>query len=184
MSPPQGKDRLISELAILLRNFVFGQQLSADFMKDRGIAPRITFTTETAEQASIDVRSLYVDATTGKMISPPEIVAQFRRGLSRAIVAESHETIQVYCRETNQTVKHVAAPFYQFARIMRNVTSHERGGILTQWPSNLSKKGITTIQWQNRTISASMIGQLIGLNDVEIIRLIKDEIEFIETQLN
>jgi hypothetical protein len=184
MTMLQGKIRLVSELCILLRNFVFGQQLAKDFKKNPCVNPVITFRTETGDEERIDVRSLYVNAENQSLIEPKEVLQQFRRSLSRSVVAESYEAILFYCRETNQTQKHLQSNFYQFTRIMRHITSHGKGGFLTQWPPNLSKRGIYEVHWRNKVINSSMIGQRVGLNDLDIIRLLKEEIDFVEKELD
>jgi hypothetical protein len=52
----------------------------------------------------------------------------YENSLLRALVSESHELILLYCEQTNQFQAYEAEPWFQFARILRNVVSHKGGG--------------------------------------------------------
>ena len=49
---------------------------------------------------------------------------EFLKSQIRALIKESFELVKNYCDETNQDSKLKTAPWYQFARIIRNCLSH------------------------------------------------------------
>ena len=73
---------------------------------------------------------------------------------------ESYELILLYCHETKQFQVYKAEPWFQFARILRNVVSHKEGGTLREWPKDLLANGITAVVWRNRTFDTRMLGTL------------------------
>ena len=80
---------------------------------------------------------------------------------------------------TNQYSVYKAEPWFQFARIIRNVVSHKDGGILRTWPRDLTKTGVTQVSWQNRTLDVSMVGQEIAFTHHEALWLFQDQLEFV-----
>ena len=82
----------------------------------------------------------------------------YENSLLRAMARESYELILLYCHETKQFQVYKAEPWFQFARILRNVVSHKEGGTLREWPKDLLANGITAVVWRNRTFDTRMLG--------------------------
>lgn len=114
--------------------------------------------------------------------------AQFESGVdvsaTARLITEMHEWTQRYCRESKQTTLHVAQPFYQFTRTLRNLVSHGGGGWLEQWPDELNRKGVTEVTWRHRTISRAMLGTAITFSRVEVVDLLQDHLAFVEQELS
>ena len=64
----------------------------------------------------------------------------YENSLLRTMMREAHELILLYCEETDQFATYKAEPWFQFARVMRNIISHKEGGTLRKWPDDLQKK--------------------------------------------
>jgi len=184
MAKPQGKTELISVLAVLLRNFVLGHHMSHDFEMKRELSNSLTFYDGKGGSETVDIGPLWTDAKTGEQVPFDKALEQFKRSLARAIIAESHEAIQLYCTNTDQFQKYRDSDLYRFCRIMRHVVSHGGGGVLGEWPKNFIKRGITEIEWRDRKLDVSMVGSSVGFNNLEVVRLIKDMIEFIIRELD
>lgn len=108
----------------------------------------------------------------------------YQNSLVRAMVREAHELILQYCEETNQFPVYKAAPWFQFARIMRNIVSHKEGGTLRAWPSDLMKQGITSVTWRTKTLDTSMLGTPISFYPPDALELLKDQIDFVASNLS
>jgi hypothetical protein len=111
------------------------------------------------------------------------VIGEFEKALKRATMSEGHELILLYCEETQQFDKYKAVPWFQFARIIRNIVSHKQGGILREWPKDLRRQGITQVSWHNRTIDTSMIGQQINFTHQEALQLLADQTDFAQNGL-
>lgn len=111
------------------------------------------------------------------------LLEEYENCLKRAVMSEGHELILWYCEETNQFKKYKSEPWFQFARIIRNVVSHKQGGILRNWPNDLSKKSINNAVWRSRSIDSTMIGSHILFSHQEVIQLFKDQLDFVSKEL-
>jgi hypothetical protein len=100
------------------------------------------------------------------------------------MVRESHELILLYCHETKQFQVYKAEPWFQFARILRNIISHKEGGTLREWPKDLLRKGITSVAWHNRTFDTTMLGTGLTFYPPEGLELLKDQIDFVASKLS
>jgi hypothetical protein len=74
----------------------------------------------------------------------------YENSLLRTLVREAHEMILLYCEQSQQFSKYKAEPWFQFARVLRNVISHKESGTLRGWPSDLLKSGITSVSWRGK----------------------------------
>lgn len=108
---------------------------------------------------------------------------ELEKSLKRTLLREGHELILLYCEETGQVEKYKAVPWFQFARIIRNVVSHKQGGTLREWPPDLQKKSIISASWRNRTIDTSMVGLEISFTHQEALQLFTDQFGFAQDQL-
>ncbi len=103
--------------------------------------------------------------------------------MKHTLVRTTHEVVLMYCRQTNQFPLYKAEPWFQFARLVRNLLSHEDGAILNEWPKDLTKAGVTYVEWRGRKISATEVGQHVRLDPAEMVRLHEDMAEFLRTKL-
>jgi hypothetical protein len=108
----------------------------------------------------------------------------YENSLLRTMVRESHELILLYCHETKQFQVYKAEPWFQFARILRNIISHKEGGTLREWPKDLLRKGITSVAWHNRTFDTTMLGTGLTFYPPEGLELLKDQIDFVASKLS
>jgi hypothetical protein len=90
----------------------------------------------------------------------------------------------LYCEQSQQFAVYKAEPWFQFARILRNVISHKEGGTLREWPQDLLKKGITSVTWRKRTLDTTMIGHRVVFYPPEALELINDQVEFATAKLS
>jgi hypothetical protein len=111
-------------------------------------------------------------------------IRNYENSLLRTMVRESHELILLYCHETKQFPIYKAEPWFQFARILRNVVSHKEGGTLREWPRDLLSAGITSVTWRGRTLDSSMLGTGIAFYPPEGLELLRDQIEFVASKLS
>lgn len=111
------------------------------------------------------------------------LVEEYENGLKRALLREGHEVILAYCEATNQFSLYKAQPWFQFARIIRNVVSHKEGGILRTWPPDLTRAGITAVAWRTRTLDTSMVGKPIEFTHHEALQLFTDQMDFAQSKL-
>ncbi|MHB8089391.1 MAG: hypothetical protein ACYDH2_14205, partial [Anaerolineaceae bacterium] len=111
-------------------------------------------------------------------------IGELEKSLKRALVREGHELILLYCEESGQVAKYKMAPWFQFARIIRNIVSHKQGSILREWPKDLIKQGVVTVSWRSRTLSTSMIERVISFTHQEALQLFADQFEFAQNQLS
>lgn len=62
--------------------------------------------------------------------------------------------------------------------------SHEEGGTLKEWPSDLLKKGITSVTWREKTFDTTMLGQRLVFYPPDGLELLKDQIDFVTVRLS
>lgn len=110
-------------------------------------------------------------------------LGEYEKSLKRTLMREGHELILLYCEETEQFQIYKAAPWFQFARIIRNAVSHKDGGCLRKWPPDLAKKGVNEVSWRERTLDVSMVGKNIKFTPHEALTLFADQMNFVMTQL-
>jgi len=102
----------------------------------------------------------------------------------RSILRESHELVLKYCEETGQYSKYKSQSWFQFFRIIRNITSHKEGGNLYNWPNDLSKNGITSVKWKMRKLDLTMVGKNIEFSIPDAMDSWFELKEFVEKHLN
>lgn len=178
------KDELLNGLNNLLNNFLYG------FVCPKLLAPEVW--SEASRKAAVfQGREGEIQIPLGplsKRVLDPTLRVGFMRNyensLLRALVRESHELILLYCEQTGQFKIYEAEPWFQFARILRNVVSHKDGGILREWPKSLLAKGITSVAWRNRTFDTTMVGTALIFYPPESLELLKDQIDFVGSRLS
>jgi hypothetical protein len=111
------------------------------------------------------------------------LIHQFESHLLRATLREAHELILLYCRATSQFPLYRNLPWFQFARIIRNVVSHGDGRTLVEWPKDLRRNGVTQAVWRHRVLDAAMEGTRIHFTEAEGLELLDDKTTFAATRL-
>jgi hypothetical protein len=111
------------------------------------------------------------------------LTEEYENCLKRATVREGHELLLLYCEETHQFDIYKSQPWFQFARIIRNVVSHKDAGVLREWPRDLKKSGVSQVTWRHYVLDESMVGSAITFTLYDALLLLKDKIEFARTKL-
>jgi len=178
------KPELLGALNNVLNNFVFGLVLTRIVPESAwgGLSGRLA----TFQGPAGDLLHVNLDAISRNMSNPGDrklLIEEFENNLKRALVSEGHEVIIAYCAESNQFPVYKAEPWFQFARIIRNVVSHKDGGVLQNWPADLGKGGINQVSWRTRTLDVSMVGQSVSFTHHEALQLFQDQLEFAQTNL-
>lgn len=112
------------------------------------------------------------------------LITNYENSLLRAMLRESHELILLYCEETKQFQVYKGEPWFQFARLLRNIVSHKQGGILREWPKDLLAKGVTAVTWRDRTFDTKMLGTAVHFYLHEGVHLLKDQTDFVASKLS
>jgi len=178
------KKELMATLHNVLNNFVFGMVLTR-------VVPEAEWHKVTKERAIFkgpDGSLMHVDLAplVANLSNPADrkiLVEEYENGLKRALLSEGHEMILAYCEATNQFSLYKGQPWFQFARIIRNVVSHKDGGILRTWPPDLTKAGITAVAWRSRMLDASTVGKPVEFTHHEALQLFKDQVDFAQSKL-
>jgi hypothetical protein len=178
------KPELLGALNNVLNNFVFGLVLTRIVPESAfgGLSGRLA----TFKSPAGDLLHVNLDAIAKNMSNAGDrklLIEEFENNLKRALASEGHEVIIGYCEETNQFSAYKAEPWFQFARIIRNVVSHKDGGVLRNWPPDLTKAGVSKVSWRTRTLEASMVGQSVSFTHHEALLLFQDQLEFAHTKL-
>lgn len=178
------KNELLGALHNLLNNFVVGLVLprivpEAEWRKlaDR----RATFQAPDGSLLHIDLTPLATNFSNPR--DRKLLIDEYENGLKRSLLSEGHEVLLAYCEQTNQFAVYKAEPWFQFARILRNVVSHKDGGILRAWPADLTKAGKTTVAWRARTLDSSQVGKPVEFTHNEALQLFADQLQFAQSKL-
>jgi len=178
------KTEVIGALSNILNNNVYGLLLTRLVPDDKwaSINPKVaTFQGPRGELLRIDISPMCANFTNpaNKKI----LTEEFENCLKRASVREGHEVILLYCEETNQFLLYKSQPWFQFARIVRNVVSHKSAGVLRQWPNDLTNSGVHQVTWRGRTLDSTMVGHEVDFTIQEALQLLVDQIEFVRNTL-
>lgn len=133
-----------------------------------------------------DLLRLDVGSMCSRMAIPEykkAVIEEFENCLKRATVREGHELILLYCEQTKQFQVYKAQPWFQFARIIRNVVSHKDAGMLQEWPPDLKRAGIPSVSWRHHVLAENMVGSAVAFTLYDALNLLKDQIEFARTKL-
>jgi hypothetical protein len=185
MKPYSSKQDLVASLNNILNNFVLGLVLSRNdtaLLAKSILGHTAQFQSDTGAIEEIDLTPLAqnLDMVKDKQI----LIEEFEKGLKRAMLRETHEAIMGYCESTSQIDKYKATPFFHFARILRNITSHKSGSVLNLWPRDLEKKGVVQVTWRSRTLCQAGVGKPVNCGHYDAILLIKDQTQFVCSELD
>lgn len=179
---PLTKDELLNGLNNVLNNFLFGF-----------VCPKLTPTdvwqtasTKTAVFGNVEVSLGPLTRLAFNADNSPRegFSRNYENSLLRTLLRESHELILWYCEETSQFSAYKAEPWFQFARILRNVISHKESGTLREWPKDLTVKGVTSVTWRGRTIDTTVLGHRLVFYPPDGLELVNDQIEFVTARLS
>jgi len=177
---------LLNGLNIVLNNFLYGfvcpKLVPPELWKE---ASRKTATFESREgEVQIQLGPLVRRAFDVDYTAREGFKRNYENGLLRTLIREAHELILLYCEETQQFPIYKAEPWFQFARVLRNVISHKEAGTLREWPKDLLAKGIKSVTWRGRTFDTTMLGQRLVFYPPEGLELLKDQIDFVSSKLS
>lgn len=168
----------------ILKNIVFG------LLQTRIVSPEAWATVSppiaTFQGSQGDLLRLDVGPMCHRMSDPDykrAVTEEFENCLKRAAVREGHEILLLYCEQTNQFGTYKSQPWFQFARIIRNVVSHKDAGVLRKWPRDLKDAGISRVSWRHHTLDESMVDRAVPFTLYDALLLLKDQIEFAGTNL-
>ena len=175
---------LNAALENVLNNIVFGLLLprlvKPDAWANTG-PPVATFKGSTGDLLRLDIGPMCHRMVIDEYKNA--ITDEFENCLKRATVREGHELLCLYCEETKQFNLYKSQPWFQFARIIRNVVSHKDAGRLREWPSDLKKARILQVSWRHYTLLENMLGNDVAFTLYDALLLLKDQIEFARTKL-
>jgi hypothetical protein len=185
-SIPFTKDELLNGLNIVLNNFLYGcvcpKLVPPELWRDA--ANKTAVFEGRAGEIQIPLGPLVRRAFDLDYSTREGFKRNYENSLLRTLMRDAHELILLYCEETQQFLKYKAEPWFQFARVLRNVMSHKEGGTVREWPKDLLAKGITSVTWRGRTIDTTMLGQRLVFYPPEGLELVKDQIDFVTAKLS
>jgi len=183
---PLTKDELLNGLNIFLNNLLYGFVCPnlVPVERWRALSKQTAVFRGRKGDVEIKLGPLVKRARNDDYTAAEGFKRNYENSLLGAMMREAHELILLYCRETGQFPTYKAEPWFQFARILRNVMSHEEGGTLKEWPSDLLRKGITSATWREKTFDTTMLGQRLVFYPPDGLELLKDQIDFVTVRLS
>lgn len=176
------KDGLLGSLNAVINNFMYGllaSRLAAQADLDRYEDTGLRFHTLHGKDVSIHPREFIRYLRTER--NRTQQIGEFEIALMRMLVRETYEAVFWYSRVTGQETVLKPAPWYSFAKLMRHITSHERGGFLNEWGRSLSN--VTSVSWRGHVLQKSMLGQPVKFTLGDGLQLWRDIHDFAATHL-
>src|SRR5262245_30579167 len=119
------KQDMLNALQNVLHNFVLGMMLS-HFAKNGGWRQLPSGTGNFGDPAGnlvpVDLSAVVQNLESDR--DREHVTAEFEKSLRRSLLGEGHEVILTYCEATGQFPTYKAQPWFQFARVVRNLVSH------------------------------------------------------------
>lgn len=106
------------------------------------------------------------------------IYTRWQGGLMRQLVSTTHLEISTYAGRTKQLDTYRAQPWYEFSRVIRNLSSHH---IPKLGRRELGK--VDEARWRDRVITRGMDVRTFQFSEVECLELARDQYTFAATQL-
>jgi hypothetical protein len=185
-SSPLTKDELLNGLNVLLNNFLYGfvspQLVPTE--KWREVSSKTAVFARREGEVLVNLGPLTRRALDDDYAVREKFKRNYENSLLRTLLREAHEMILWYCEETMQFPIYKAEPWFQFARVLRNIISHKEGGTIRAWPSDLLTKGITSVTWRDRILDTTMLGHQLVFYPPEALELLNDQIEFVTNKLS
>ena len=183
---PITKDELLNGLNVVLDSFLYGfvgpKLVPVECWKD--VSGKTAVFARQDGEVQIRLGPLVHRAYDADYAVREGFVRNYENSLLRTLLREAHELILWYCEETNQSSIYRAEPWFQFARVLRNVLSHKEGGTLHKWPGDLRKRGITSVKWREKTLDTTKLGHRLVFYPTEGLELVKDQIDFVINKLS
>ncbi len=112
----------------------------------------------------------------GSMLLTPEgrrtAEGNYFLSLDFSLLRFTHEIVWDYCVQTNQQSDYQSAgDLYRVARVARNVVSHGDGAVLSVWPRNYQRQGITQVNWEDIEFRDDQVGAQVYVDTRQIFRL-------------
>src|SRR5581483_3124072 len=123
---PLTKDELLNGLNIVLNNFLYGC-ICPELVSPEAWG-KASQRTAVFGDVGIKLGPLVRRARSADYAADEGFKRNYQNSLLRTMMRDAHELILLYCRETRQFPTYRAQPWFQFARLLRNVMSHEEGG--------------------------------------------------------
>jgi hypothetical protein len=174
---PLTKHELLNGLNIVLNNFLYG--CVCPNLVPQELWGAVSLQTAVFGDVQIKLGPLVKRSRNADYTAAEGFKRNYENSLLRAMMRDAHELILLYCKETGQFPLYEAQPWYQFARLLRNVMSHAEGGTLRRWP-----KGVTSVTWREKTFDATMLGQGLVFYPPDGLELLKDQIDFVSEKLS
>lgn len=173
------KNEALATLNNVLQNYLFG--LAASHFAEQIATPLQAVVLKVGAPAGtfqVNVNDL------GRALKSPgqqrAIREEFEAALMRMLVGEAFEVALWYGEESTQKGLITAAPWYQFARLVRNAVSHKQAGILNMWPPDLRGR---VVEWRGKMLDASMVGKPVDLSHPEALQLFQDISDYVGDKL-
>ena len=179
---PFTKDESLNGLNIVLNNFLYGIVCPKLVPPERW--KEASSKTAVFGDVEIQLGPLVNRAFEADFTACDGFKRNYENSLLRTMMREAHELILLYCEETQQFPIYKAEPWFQFARVLRNVMSHKEGGTLREWPKYLLKNGTASVTWRSKTFDTTMLGHRLVFYPPEGLELMKDQIEFVTAKLS
>jgi hypothetical protein len=183
---PFTKEELLNGLNVILNNFLYGfvspKLVPTERWED--ISGKTAVFARHEGDVQVHLGPLMRRAFNADYTAREGFTRNYENSLLRTLLREAHELILWYCEETNQFPIYKAEPWFQFARVLRNVLSHKEGGTLRAWPKDLLTKGITSVTWRERTLDTAMLGHRLVFYPPEGLELVNDQIDFVTNKLS
>jgi hypothetical protein len=183
---PLTKDELLNGLNNVLNTFLYGfvcpKLVTAEMWRE--VSSKTAVFASHDGEVQVQLGPLTRQAFDVNYILREGFERNYENSLLRILLREAHELILWYCEETHQFSIYKAEPWFQFARVLRNVISHKESGTLREWPKDLTAKGITAVTWRTRTIDTTMLNHRLVFYPPEGLELVNDQVAFVTAKLS
>ena len=122
---PFAKDELLNGLNIVLNNFLYGIVCPKLVPPERW--KEASSKTAVFGDVEIQLGPLVKRAFEADFTAREGFKRNYENSLLRTMMREAHELILLYCEETKQFPVYKAEPWFQFARVLRNVMVSQGG---------------------------------------------------------
>ena len=150
MPPPYNKQYLLNQLDNTSNTFVLGL-VGATLLSDRKVLAGLP------EQATFEILKVRFVSVLPLLFHPtdaPLAISEFLKLLFRALLKESFEHIKAYSRHVGRFDKMRQAPWYDFARLIRNCLTHDG-----RFRFNKGDIRVLPVTWHGKCLDCSMTDQ-------------------------
>lgn len=134
----------------------------------------------TPENASVMLPVHYVGEAVRNEQIRTHLLRSFHEALFRTLLSEALEKAKEYCKDTGQLTKLYSAPWYNFARVLRNATTHDGYVRFDQY----IKPPVVFQQWRfEAEHNGQRIDKIISIPSTTAVPLLQAIRKFVETEL-